>query len=116
MCLKLSLHHTGQMFNSCVCIYLIVNQKVLHVSVSLSVRMFDHQLTPAMSDLEAKTEERNTTAINGIRNTNIHLIILNLTLRYKISYLIDFWQKWQHSVVNMDQHRTKKSKKRRLRN
>lgn len=33
-----------------------MNQKVFHVSVSLSVRMFDHQLTPAMLHLETKTE------------------------------------------------------------
>lgn len=35
-----------------MCIYLIMNQEVFHISISLSVSMFDHQLTPAMSDLK----------------------------------------------------------------
>ncbi len=98
-----------------VCIYLIMDQKVFHISVGLSVCMFDHQLTPAMSDLEAKTEEK-IQQLLIVRNADAHLITLNLTLRWKISYVTDFWQKRQHNIINMDQHRTKKSKKRRLRN
>lgn len=43
--------------SSVVCIYLVMNQKVFHISVSPGVRVFDHQLTPAMSDLEAKTQD-----------------------------------------------------------
>lgn len=36
--------------------YLVINQKMFHVSISLSVGMLDHKLTPAMLHLEAKTE------------------------------------------------------------
>jgi len=43
--------------SSVVCIYLVMNQKVFHISVSPGVRVFDHQLTPTMSDLEAKTQD-----------------------------------------------------------
>lgn len=33
-----------------------MNQEVFHISISLSERVFDHQLTPAMLDLKIETE------------------------------------------------------------
>lgn len=39
-------------------IYLVMNQKVFHVSVRLCVRVFDHQLTPAMTHLSTEGLEK----------------------------------------------------------
>lgn len=63
-----------------MCIYLVMNQKVFHVSISLGVRMFDHQLTPAMSDLEAKTEEKIQQLLMETETQNHRLIVLALSL------------------------------------
>lgn len=52
--------------------YLVMNQKVLHVCVSPSVRVFDHQLAPAMSNLEAKTEEK---IQNLLMESKTHILI-----------------------------------------
>lgn len=51
---EFSLSFTQNKCSKVMCIYLVMNQKVFHVSISLWIRMFDHQLTPAMLDLESK--------------------------------------------------------------
>lgn len=41
-----------------MCIYLVMEQEVFYISVSLRVGMFDHQLTPAMSHLDTGTRTK----------------------------------------------------------
>lgn len=52
----LKVFESSTVSHTLVCTYLVMNQKVFHVSISLSVCVFYHQLTPAMSDLEDKTK------------------------------------------------------------
>lgn len=40
--------------------YLVMKQKVLNITVSLRVSVLNHQLTPAMSDLQPKQGKKTT--------------------------------------------------------
>lgn len=59
-----------------MCIYLVVNQKVFHISVSPGVRVLDHQLTPAVFDLEAaNTGQHGTTVRRSHITPSYHELI-----------------------------------------